>query len=79
MDGKAEKAIPPLEKAVSMQPEDGGMHFILGQAYRDAGRLKDARREFEKTKELGERASSAELSKDPGTRSSQNVGERQKN
>lgn len=76
MDGKPERAIAPLEKAVSMQPDDAGMHFILGQAYRDAGRLKDAQREFQKTKELGGQASAAS---NPGTSSSKVVGETKDN
>jgi superkiller protein 3 len=58
MDGKAAQAIAPLEKAIAMSPEEAGMHFVLGQAYRNAGRLQDAQREFQRTKELGVQKSS---------------------
>jgi hypothetical protein len=38
--------IPPLERAVAMQPADAGVHYLLGVALLDAHRRADAHREL---------------------------------
>ena len=40
------EAIPPLEKAVKLEPRNPGAHYNLAQAYNRAGRKQDADREF---------------------------------
>lgn len=44
--------IPPLRRAVSIQPEDSEVHYLLGLAYLDAHRVADARRQLELAKRL---------------------------
>jgi tetratricopeptide (TPR) repeat protein len=40
-----EKAIPPFEESVKLQPDNAQTHFYLEQAYRRVGRKSDAQRE----------------------------------
>lgn len=42
---KPPEAIPLLERAVKLQPSNEGAHYALMMAYRNAGRMEDARRE----------------------------------
>lgn len=42
--GDPEAAIPELRRALELQPEASQVHYALGQAYRRAGRVEEARR-----------------------------------
>jgi len=44
---KVTEAVPPLERAVKLQPDNPTAHFMLANAYRRAGRQADADRETE--------------------------------
>jgi tetratricopeptide (TPR) repeat protein len=44
--GRAAEAIPPLERAVQLQPQNPMAHLQLGNAYQQAGHKDDAAREF---------------------------------
>ena len=57
--GKAAEAIPPLETATKLQPENPVAHFQLGTAYRRAGRKADADREFTAHGQASEKISQA--------------------
>ena len=49
-------AIPPLEMAVKLQPENPGGHYSLATAYARTGRKDDAQREFALHQQTAERA-----------------------
>jgi tetratricopeptide (TPR) repeat protein len=55
--GKASEAIPPLEAATKLQPENPVAHFQLATAYRRAGRKADADREFQAHGQASEKIS----------------------
>ena len=48
------KAIPPLESAVKLQPQNPSTHYLLAMAYRGAGRLPDAQKELAEYKKATE-------------------------
>jgi len=50
------EAIPPLEKAVKLQPENPAGHYSLATAYARTGRKEDAQREFALHQQTAERA-----------------------
>jgi tetratricopeptide (TPR) repeat protein len=50
------EAIPPLEKAVKLQPENPAGHYSLATAYARSGRKEDAQREFALHQQTSERA-----------------------
>jgi len=50
--GHADAAMPPLEKAVSIDPKDSLAHLDLGLLYSDAGRNEEALRELKIAAEL---------------------------
>jgi len=41
-----------LERAVAASPNDGALHYVLGQVYRRLGMKDKAQAEFEKSTEL---------------------------
>jgi tetratricopeptide (TPR) repeat protein len=43
---RAAEAVPPLERAVKLQPANPGAHYLLSTAYRRVGRDEDAKREM---------------------------------
>ncbi len=43
---RAAEAVPPLERAVKLQPANPGAHYLLSTAYRRVGRDADAKREM---------------------------------
>jgi tetratricopeptide (TPR) repeat protein len=45
--GRLDQAIRLLESSVRERPEDGGLHYMLGRAYRQKGKAPEARAEFE--------------------------------
>jgi len=49
-------AIPPLETAVKLQPENPAGHYSLATAYARTGRKEDAEREFALHQQMAERA-----------------------
>jgi len=49
---RTEDAIPPLEKAVALAPDNGYCRLKLGTAYLRAGRLEEAQKELEKATQL---------------------------
>jgi len=49
-------AIPPLEMAVKLQPENPAGHYSLATAYARTGRKEDAEREFALHQQMAERA-----------------------
>jgi O-Antigen ligase/Tetratricopeptide repeat len=49
-------AIPPLEKAVEREPRSVAPRYLLGNAYLDAGRVADARRELREARRLAPRS-----------------------
>jgi O-antigen ligase len=49
------KAIPPLERAADREPRDAATRYVLGLAYLDAGRVRDAVRELEEARRLAPR------------------------
>ena len=49
------KAIPPLEEASDREPRSAGTRYLLGIAYLDAGRRKDAVRELREARRLSPR------------------------
>jgi predicted Zn-dependent protease len=53
---KAADAVPPLEEAARLQPDNPTAHFLLANAYRRAGRQADADREVEAHKATSEKA-----------------------
>ena len=72
--GKAADAVPPLEKAAGLAPENPTVHLALATAYQRLGRKEDAAREFalqkktadrlnENTKTLHKNVSGAEIPK----------------
>jgi tetratricopeptide (TPR) repeat protein len=50
--GQVRDAIGPLEKAVSLAPNDAYCHMTLGMAYRQLGQLEKAQSELEKATQL---------------------------
>ena len=50
--GKTKEAIPPLEKAVALAPNNAFCRMTLGMAYRQLGQLDAAQRELEKATQL---------------------------
>jgi Tfp pilus assembly protein PilF len=46
--GRTEEALPPLEKAVALAPNDGYCRLKLGTAYLRAHRMEEAKKELEK-------------------------------
>ena len=56
---KNAEAIPPLEKAVKLQPDNPETHFHLATAYRRAGRKADADREILAQKQAADKARQA--------------------
>lgn len=54
--GKPAKAIPPLERAVKLQPDNPAAHYHLAIALRRAGQKDQADKEFAVYKEASERA-----------------------
>jgi tetratricopeptide (TPR) repeat protein len=46
-DGKPERALPHLESAVKLDPQDSRFHFALSRAYRRLGRSSEADKEME--------------------------------
>ena len=50
--GDPELAAGFLEKALKMDPNNYLAHYLLGQAYKQMGRLEEANREFEQTRML---------------------------
>jgi tetratricopeptide (TPR) repeat protein len=53
------EAIPPLETAVKMQPDNPAGHYQLAIAYNRVGRKEDAKREAQLQKEVAERIEQA--------------------
>ncbi len=53
---KAAEAVPPLEKAAKLQPDNPTTHFLLANAYRRVGRSADAEREVQAHKATSEKA-----------------------
>jgi len=53
---KAAEALPPLEEAARLQPDNPTVHFMLSNAYRRAGRAADADREAEAHRVTSEKA-----------------------
>jgi tetratricopeptide (TPR) repeat protein len=51
-ENRMEEAIPLLEKAVQLAPEDGPCHLKLGAAYLRTNRMKEAQRELEEATRL---------------------------
>ena len=51
-DNQVPEALRALEKAIALGPNDASSHYLLAQAYRQAGRTADASREFETLKRL---------------------------
>lgn len=51
-EGRTEEAIPPLEKAVTLAPNNGFCRLKLGTAYLRTGKMKDAQAELEKAAQL---------------------------
>src|ERR1700733_2659352 len=45
--GRWDGAIHMLEASVRARPEDGGLHYLLGRAYRQKGRTAEAKTEFD--------------------------------
>jgi len=45
--GRLDDAIHFLEASVRLRPEDGGLHYLLGRAYKQKGRVKDAKTQFD--------------------------------
>ena len=45
--GQLTEALPPLEKAVALAPNNAFCHLTLGVAYRQSGKLEAAQRELE--------------------------------
>jgi len=56
--GKPAEAIPPLETAAKLQPDNPVVHFHLATAYRRAGRKSDADKEFVAHRQASEKADS---------------------
>ena len=56
--GETELAIRALQRALSMDPNNPMPHHLLGQAYRELGRVEDAERELKLAGQLEERQSS---------------------
>src|SRR5262245_29148851 len=50
--GEGLAAIPPLEQAVAMEPNNAAAHFNLGQVYRQGGRQREALAAFERALQL---------------------------
>jgi tetratricopeptide (TPR) repeat protein len=44
---RSQESVAPLEKAVALDPEDGGAHALLGKLYQEAGNQDKAITEFE--------------------------------
>ena len=51
-NGRGAEAIPLLERAVSLQPQDGGLHNRLGAALGRAGRMREALEQFQEALRL---------------------------
>jgi Flp pilus assembly protein TadD len=52
---KAAAAVPPLETATKLAPENPTIHFTLATAYQRLGRKEDASREFALQKSTSEK------------------------
>ena len=53
---RAAEAVPPLEHAEKLQPDNPTVHFMLANAYRRSGRQADADREVEAHRTTSEKA-----------------------
>lgn len=51
-EGRTDEAIPPLEKAALLAPDNGFCRLKLGIAYQRAGRMEDAQKQLEKATQL---------------------------
>jgi len=51
--GDLEGAVPPLEKAAQLRPDNPGPHMFLADVYERLGRKEDAKREREEIERLG--------------------------
>jgi Tfp pilus assembly protein PilF len=52
LTGKAREAVPLLEEAATAAPNFRRLQFLLGRAYQSVGRPEDARRAFDRVREL---------------------------
>ena len=46
-DGKPERALPHLESAIKLNPQDSRFHFAMSRVYRRLGRSSEADKEME--------------------------------
>ena len=53
-EGQPAEALPHLEAAARLSPDDPAIHYQLGQAYQRLARPADAEREFEAFRRLKE-------------------------
>ncbi|MFB3127395.1 MAG: tetratricopeptide repeat protein, partial [Candidatus Acidiferrales bacterium] len=58
--GRFDDAIAAVNKALQLEPDDASLHHTLGLALRQAGKKKEARREFAKAQQLDPRFKSPE-------------------
>jgi Flp pilus assembly protein TadD len=62
--GDVQAAIGTLRQAIERQPQDHRAHYLLARAYRKAGRVEDAGREFERSEQI--RAENGRKARDIG-------------
>ena len=68
-DGKPERALPRLESAIKLDPQDSRFHFAVSRVYRRLGRTSEADKEMEIYQKLkGAQRPEARSDPSPGTR-----------
>jgi len=71
--GRAAEAVPPLEIAEKLQPDNPVPHFHLATAYRRSGRKQDADREFNLHQQTSEKARQSQQNIQAGVAGPQEV------
>ena len=71
--GRAGEAVPPLETAEKLQPDNPVPHFHLATAYRRSGRKQDADREFNLHQQTSEKARQSQQNIQAGVAGPQEV------